>query len=353
MKELSTSAFVSPFYRQFLGFWVLLLVFTTVFMEYPQHVLLAEFIYRNPILPWVLPLIFLSFSTLVLSFQKELLRRSSYTIFHHLGLWPKAEFRSHIFQVWISTHAFLMVYLAFLSIYGIKAQAFLTVSILWLVIFFSFVLHLNQIKKTLSKPIKEKLFSRPFKRLTLPPFSWLMVQLKEKRPLLLLSTKGLSLILLSGFFTSYATGRYDIRWLLFAGLIAAYFHLPILMERMKMEGTSMNWFKSLPSHPWRKSRDHILGLGLILAPEILMIFWRGIEVLSAFEVVYLAIYMLSLVLGLLGLLKWIRLKSFDQRILIPAFFIVFITIIFYFHPLYISIVSFCLFVFMMRHAYEQ
>ncbi len=353
MKELSISAFVSPFYRQYLGFWVLLLVFTTVFMEYPQHVLLAEFIYRNPILPWVLPLIFLSFSMLVLSFQKELLCKPSYAIFHHLGLWPKTEFRSHIFQVWISTHAFFIVYLGFLSIYGIKAHSYLSVFALWLVIIFSFVLHLNQIKKTFSKPIKERLVPRPFKRLTLPPFSWLLVQLKEKRPLLLLSTKGLSLILLSGFFTSYATGRYDIRWLLFAGLIAAYFHLPILMERMKMEATSMNWFKSLPSHPWRKSREHIIGLSLILSPEILMFFWRGIEVLSAFEVGYLAIYMLSLVLGLLGLLKWIRLKSYDQRILIPAFFIVFITIIFSFHPLFISILGLCLFVLMMRHAYEQ
>lgn len=327
MDNINFRLFTIPFYRYYLGFWILVLVFGGVFMEIRQHVLLGKFLFQHPLAFSILPIGFLTFSAFHLAFQLSLLRRHEYQFFHQTGLFP-IQFQVRNWAiVWLSTHTVPVGYLIFLSYFGIEKNAWILLFILWACIFLAIGCSVLLIHRSLGKPIKEAVLLRPRWNGHLPRVSWFALELRQNRPILLLLTKGLSLLLLNGFFLSYLSGSYDQRWLEFGVLCVAFFQIPILMEKNEFENSRMAWFKNLPSPFPKKLLTHLGSLVLVLSPELLFLFWKGLQLSAWNFLIPLPLMLISIVLAVLGLLYKDAGTSFF-RFAFGSFFGYFLLILF-------------------------
>jgi hypothetical protein len=320
-------SFVIPFYRSLLGFWILVLVFGGVLMELKQHILLGRFLFEHTLPFSLLPLGFLAFSGFHLRFQMMILRRREYHIFHQTALLPFRDFAKNWTVIILANHVILIAYLAFLSYFGIEKQAWIALLLLWTMVGCSLALPILLIYRYLSRPLKEAVLIRPRWKGKLPRITWFALELRQNRPVLLLLTKGLSLLLLNGFFLSFRSGSYDHRWLEFGILCVSFFHIPILMEKNEFENSRMAWFRNLPSSFIPKLLTHLGTLVLILFPELLFLFWKGLPQFATDTLFALPLLLVSVVMALLALIYRYPERSF-YRVAFGFFFGCFLLLLF-------------------------
>ncbi|WP_026965804.1 hypothetical protein [Algoriphagus terrigena] len=312
MNDIEFKAFVIPFYRSLLGFWVLALVFGGVFMELKQHILLGKFLFEHPLAFSILPFGFLLYAGFHLRFQLLILRTREYRFFHHTALLPFRIFGKSWTVILLSNHLILIGYLAFLSYFGLEKNAWTLLATLWLVVLFALGISIWLIRRHLCKPLKEAVLIRPRWKGALPRITWFALELRQNRPILLLLTKGLSLLLLNGFFLSFRSGSYDHRWLEFGVLCVAFFQIPILMEKSEFENSRMEWFRNLPRPFTQKMLTHLGTLVLVLFPELLFLLLKGGQQSGLDMLISLPLFLISLVLALQGLVYRFPGNSFFQ-----------------------------------------
>lgn len=352
MNKLQFQAFVIPFYRKFLGFWVLALVFGGVFMELRQHILLGRFAFSYPSAFLILPVSFGIYSFLQLRFQLEQLKLPSYLVFHQLGLWPKVILAKFWIGIWLANHSIFLVYLIFLSFFGVEKHAWGLLFFLWITVILALAFSWLRIYKSLRTTIPEKIWHKPFRHIRLPRFTWLSLHLRQERPLLALGTKILCLILLNGFFNSYSSGTYDIRWLQFGTLAIIFLHFPILLEKVEFENEKLVSLRNLPLRFSQKSANHFWSLTIVLIPELLFLLWNGPKFLNPMEVAELVFLLLSLTVGLMSQISLSRRENFPLQYLIGSFFLFFLFILFGISGWGIGILSIGIFFLGIRDAFE-
>ncbi|OOG77871.1 hypothetical protein [Algoriphagus sp. A40] len=327
MNDADFKAFVIPFYRSLLGFWILVLVFGGVFMELKQHILLGKFLFEHTLPFSLLPLGFLAYSGFHLRFQMAILRRKEYQVFHQTALIPFRDFAKKWAVIILANHFILIAYLVFLSYFGIEKQAWTPLLLLWAVVGFSLALPILLIYRYLGKPLKEAVLIRPRWEGKLPRITWFPLELRQNRPILLLLTKGLSLLLLNGFFLSFRSGNYDHRWLEFGILCVSFFHIPILLEKNEFENSRMAWFRNLPSPFLPKLLTHLGTLVLILFPELLFLFWKVLPLFAPDRLISLPLLLISGVIALLALIYRYPDRYF-YRVAFGSFFGCFLVLLF-------------------------
>lgn len=327
MDKLALLAFVRPFYQKTLGFWTLILLIGGVLMEPAQHILIGRFLFKNPLAFWLLPTSILLFGWIHLRIQVELVRKNEYLIFHQLGLFSTLDFRRFWSQILLLNFSPFLGYFLFLSYFAWEQKALFLGMLLWLlsfgVIFFNFIL----IQKTLHQPLKETIIHRPSVRWTFPRFTWIILSIRNHRPILFLLTKAFSLLLLNGFFFSFQSGDYDIRWLQFGVLIVTYVQLPLILEKSDRELTHQSWTLGLPLSLDSKLGYQLGSLAMLVFPELLFLVWKGL-ISSNFENLLLAILLLSFSCALQVLVYRKRESSSFSNLAAAMFFGLFLAIIF-------------------------
>ncbi len=327
MDKLALLEFVRPFYQKTLGFWTLILLIGGVLMEPAQHILIGRFLFKNPLAFWLLPTSILLFGWIHLRIQVELVRKNEYLIFHQLGLFSTLDFRRFWSQILLLNFSPFLGYFLFLSYFAWEQKALFLGMLLWLlsfgVIFFNFIL----IQKTLHQPLKETIIHRPSVRWTFPRFTWIILSIRNHRPILFLLTKAFSLLLLNGFFFSFQSGDYDIRWLQFGVLIVTYVQLPLILEKSDRELTHQSWTLGLPLSLDSKLGYQLGSLAMLVFPELLFLVWKGL-ISSNFENLLLAILLLSFSCALQVLVYRKRESSSFPNLASAMFFGLFLAIIF-------------------------
>lgn len=327
MDKLALLAFVRPFYQKTLGFWTLILLIGGVLMEPAQHILIGRFLFKNPLAFWLLPTSILLFGWIHLRIQVELVRKNEYLIFHQLGLFSTLDFRRFWSQILLLNFSPFLGNFLFLSYFAWEQKALFLGMLLWLlsfgVIFFNFIL----IQKTLHQPLKETIIHRPSVRWTFPRFTWIILSIRNHRPILFLLTKAFSLLLLNGFFFSFQSGDYDIRWLQFGVLIVTYVQLPLILEKSDRELTHQSWTLGLPLSLDSKLGYQLGSLAMLVFPELLFLVWKGL-ISSNFENLLLAILLLSFSCALQVLVYRKRESSSFPNLASAMFFGLFLAIIF-------------------------
>lgn len=335
-----------------MGFWVLVLVFGGVFMELKQHILLGRFAFTYPSAFVIVPVSFGIYSFLQLRFQLEQLKLPNYLVFHQLGLWPKVVLAKFWIGIWMANHFIFLVYLIFLSYFGVEKNAWHLLFFLWTSVFIALVVSWLRIYKSLRTTIPEKKWNNPFRHIRFPRFTWLSLHLRQERPLLVLGTKIFSLFLLSGFFTSYSSGTYDIRWLQFGTLAVVFLHFPILLEKIDFESEKLVLLRNLPLRISQKVSNHFWSLTLVLFPELLFLIWNGPKFLGPLEMAELVFLLLSLTLGLMSQISLSKEKDFPLQYLSGSFFLFFLCILFGISGWGIGILSIGIFFIGIRDAFE-
>ncbi len=321
-------------------------------MELKQHVLIGRFLFSHPLAFVIVPVIFGIYSFLQLRFQLDQFQQPSYRIFHQLGLWPKVVLAKFWIGIWMATHFIFIVYLLFLSYFGGEKNAWGLLFFLWTTVFIVLVFSWLRIYKALSSTIPEKKWHKPFRHIRLPRFTWLSLHLRQERPLLILGTKILCLILLSGFFNSYSSGPYDIRWLRFGTLGVAFLHFPILLEKVEFENEKLAFLRNLPLRMTQKAANHFWSLTLVLIPELLFLLWNGPKFLDSRHVAELMFLLISLTLGLFSQISLSKRKDFPLQYLIGSFFLLFLFILFGISGWGIGLLGLTIFYIGIRDAFE-
>jgi hypothetical protein len=327
MNKVAKFAFIQPFYQKTLGLWAVILVIGGVLMEAKQHVLLARFLFKNPEAFWIVPMMFLLFALVHLRIQLELLRRNNYLVFHQLGLFSEKDLSLFWAKIILANFSPILTYFLFLSYFAWEKAAFGLGLALWssTIILLGFTFW--KIRKTLHHPLREAIYHRPAIRWAFPRFTWILLSLRQHRPVLVLLTKASGILLLNGFFYSYQSGIYDLRWLQFGILCVAYTQLPLIFEKTEKETEQQSWVLALPLTLKEKLGYQLGSLILLVSPELFFLVWKG--ALSAFSThLALGVLLLSFVCTL-----QVLVYSKNEIIRLPhqagaLFFLVFLAIIF-------------------------
>lgn len=352
MNKVAVHAFIRPFYQKTMGLWAFVLIFGGVLMEWKQHVLLGRFFFKNPIAFWLLPAAFLVFSLVHLRIQLGQLRKNNYLIFHQLGLFTRNESGKFWSQIILSNHSPLLAYFFFLSFFAWEQNKIPQGTILWLSVICLLGFNLWKIQRTLHFPLKEEVIKQPSVRWTFPRFTWVILSMRQNRPILLLLTKALGLLLLNGFYLSFQSGGYDFRWMQFGILCVSYLQLPLILEKTDTEVQRQSWVLALPLQLSHKLGYQLGSLGILIFPELLFLGWKGFHASHLNEYLILGIQCLSFVAGL-QLLAYQKGKRFKfPQLVAGAFFLAFLGIVYGLPWIGFSIPIALLFLIQMRSPYQ-
>lgn len=275
MNKVAKIAFIQPFYQKTLGLWAVILVIGGVLMEAKQHVLLARFLFKYPVAFWLIPVMFLLFALVHLRIQVELLRRNNYLVFHQLGLFSEKDLSLFWAKIILANFSPFLIYFLFLSYFAWEQAAFGLGLVLWSSTMILLGYTFWKIRKTLHHPLREAIYYRPAIRWAFPRFTWILLSLKQHRPVMVLLTKASGLLLLNGFFYSYQSGTYDLRWLQFGILCVAYTQLPLIFEKTEKETGQQSWVLALPLTLKDKLGYQLGSLILLVSPELFFLVWKG------------------------------------------------------------------------------
>lgn len=333
MNELFFKSFVIPFYKAFLGFFILIILVFGVFMELKQHLMIAERLLQNTTGFYSILLIFLSFAIAQQRFQLRLMNDKRYRIFHHFGFLTWRQLAWSFLPVWVANHLLILLYGALLSFVAIGIDTCGKLVILWIFIAGIFLADLSTTYLKLKKPFPDyiRVRSRIFKKLKFQ--FWFLMHLREKRTLLILAVKLVSIILLNGFFYAFSTGSYDLRWLEFGLLCASFAHFPIWLDKHAFESDQLSYFHAMPLRFGWKLKQHSITIMLILLPEFMLLIYRFGSVKNLANLLFLLLLLQALNIGIYGLIKGRSTLSESLTSGYLVFIILFLLVIFSFHPL--------------------
>ncbi|SFT90339.1 hypothetical protein SAMN04489724_2685 [Algoriphagus locisalis] len=336
MNELFFKTFVITFYRAFLGFFILVILIFGVFMEMKQHLLIAERLLQNSTGFYTILLLFLVYAFAQKRFQFRLLNDKHYRIFHQLGFFNWSQLGRSFLPVWLANHALIVAYSVLLTYVGVGIQAEGKLGILWIFLLGLFVADISILYFKLKKPFPEstRVRSAIFKKLRFE--FWFLMHLNENRTLLFLAVKIISIFLLNGFFYFYSGGGYDLRWLEFGLLCAAYTHFPIWLEKAAFESEQLSYFHNMPISFSRKLWQHSIAILLILFPELVLLVYKFDTVQNLPDLFFLLILLISMNMGIYGLIKWRKAIEKALKLGYLVFFFLFLLVIFGLPPLAIS-----------------
>jgi len=352
MNKIGLFAFVRPFYRKTLGLWVSILLVGGVLMEVKQHVLLGRFFFKNPLVFLILPSALFLFGWVHLTIQKKLLQNKEYLVFHQLGLFSKKDFWLFWIRILLANFSPLIGYFLFLSYFAWEQQALLKGGVLWGTLLVSLFINYSQIRQILIKPLKDRTIYRPFFTRPFPRFTWLLLSLRQNRPILLLITKAFSLLILNGFFYAFQSGNYDLRWLQFGILCVSFFQFPLILEKTEKEIEQQTWLLSLPLPIPVKLFYQIGSLILLVLPEMLFLSWKGLNSSFPSDYITLAIVLISDMIALQFLIYQKKEVSSFPNWLAGLFFLLFLGVIFGFPWWIVFLLTFTLLIHHIRSPYH-
>ncbi|WBL41738.1 hypothetical protein PBT90_13345 [Algoriphagus halophytocola] len=352
MNKLFFKTFVVTFYRAFLGFFILLILVFGVFMEMKQHLLIAERLLQNSTGFHAILLIFLGYAFAQKRFQFRLLNHKHFRMFHQLGFFTWSQLGRNFLPVWLANHSLILAYSILLTYVGIGIRSGGKLLILWLFLIGLFLADITLLYFKLKKPFPEstRVRSAIFKKLKFE--FWFLMHLRENRTLLILAVKIISIFLLNGFFYFYSGGGYDLRWLEFGLLCAAYCHFPIWMEKAAFEAEQLSYFHNMPISFSRKLWQHSVPILGILFPEIALIIYRFGSFENLPDLFFLLILLISLNMGIYGLVKWRNVQEKALKLGYLVFFFLFLLVIFGLPPLAISALCLIPFLVSVRSRYS-
>lgn len=351
MGDFLIKSVVYPFYKAYLGFFILMVVVLGVFMELKQHVMIAKKVLENN--HWFLGIMlaFVIYSIFQFRFQRKLLLNHKYQIFQKLSFLPFSAFSKHFLPVWASNHALLILYSILLSVVCFQIHSWPKLILVWGILAISLILSVFYTYQTLKGFYPEKLISRTRLIKVKPFFLWFPTHLKENRPLLLLGIKAFCLFLMSGFFYSYFLGGYDSRWLAFGLLVCAFINYPILLEKLEFTENQLYYFRNLPLSYAKKILREFLIFMILISPEILLLIYQGSALENRMDQFNLISFWMGLNFGLYALILFVK-ENPNPTLFIISFFSLFLAIIFGINLLLLAIGLFLIFGISIRSPYQ-
>ncbi|PZX52134.1 hypothetical protein LV84_03543 [Algoriphagus ratkowskyi] len=352
MNELFFKSFVIPFHKAFLGFFILVILVFGVFMELKQHLMIAERLLENTAGFYSFLLVFLLYAVAQQQFQRRLMNGTRFRIFHQLAFLSFRQLNWNFLPVWLANHAILLLYASLLTYVGFEIGDLAKLPILWGFLVVVFLIDISLLYSKVKKPFPDhvRVRSRWFKKLNFE--YWFLMHLRENRTMLILAVKLISIILLNGFFYSFHSGDYDLRWLEFGLLCACYAHFPIWLEKNEFESEQLTYFQNMPVRVALKLRQHSTTIIIILLPELILLIYKYGNRETLLNLAFLLLLFLALNMGIFGLIKIRKNYSNSLSAAYLVFFILFILVIFGVHPIMISMISLIPFFISIRSSYS-
>lgn len=276
MIKVVVKTIAKPFYEAHAGFFFLLFFIAGGFMRSNEHIALATYIADSFFLTIIVLLCFLLYHFKLLLFTRSLLSAEANFFIRRL-ICASVQIRIlTIGFVFISLSAVPLFYAFFLSFFMFDADAFLKIG--WLFTYFIaiFMLYFALLTRQILRPISDiktnfitrfisTKFSRPF-------VLWFPTYLIQSRPLLVLSTKVLSIILLTFCFSSYDVSEYDWRYLGMCVVIAMSANLVLSHTFFEFSVKSLNFLRGMPISAFERIAFYVAVVSILMIPEIIVLF---------------------------------------------------------------------------------
>ena len=284
MNQFMIKMLVLPFYRAHTGFFILLFLLAFGFIRNTEHLAIATFFSANTQLLLLLMLIWSIYYLRSIFFIRYWMQLSqNFYWMQQFILLPRVRQMSGFWIAQLMINLPIAFYGFFIAVQGINQGYWLNVA---LILFYSLVmvvLPAFYYRKVLFSVYPEARQSRLgayiSRKWRKPRWLWFLSYLLKFKPLLLLFTKLLSLLLIIVVFNLYHTDTYDWRLLGIGVFVAFYFNGVLVYNKLQFDTVKMPGLLNLPVSSGRRSIQHLLEYVLLVIPEWIVMFryWPGEE----------------------------------------------------------------------------
>lgn len=260
------------FYIQNSGFFLLLLFFGVGFLSGKEHVAIASSIAQSPVL--------LFYTMIGWSIYLWATFRFSLGAFSSKeNLWIRNIIFYNTRQQWhmlltmqTALSAPIITYGAFTGIFMLQHHHWANLGTLLGYICIGNVLPVYIYRQQLAQPVSHtrpnKLKAAINKWAATPAWLWPLNNLLHFRPLLYLTTKGLSIAVLIAFTVMDDVQVYDWRWLNIGILLVSMINITRILELFKFYKQSVQWIMNMPLPGIKRAVLQWSGILLLMLPEI-------------------------------------------------------------------------------------
>jgi len=298
--NILTRSFVVGFYRQRVGFFLLVIALAFGIMTSREHTALAALITENLIALLLCTLTWVFYLIMVLHYCRRIFSDPAYRFIYELRfLQVFARWKS-----WLAIAAGMLapvwLYAAFIAATGFKngipSAGILITCIVALLLATACLFLERRLHTPLAAyaPSRKANISRlPYKR----PVSWIFWSLEwliRERGLTLLLTKSATLFLLAGVLPLYEPERYDLRLPAFLFLVTGAIHAGLSQELFHWENSAYLNRRALPVPLIRRYTEATLVHAAMLLPEIILSLRYGWKLFTLAEWLSLQFFLISL-----------------------------------------------------------
>ncbi len=275
LKSTIINAFGISFYKDFIGFFLLVLFFGGGMMRTHDHYLLSLAISSNLLLLGIFLIITTTYTAFQLYHFKRKVSHSNHSIFKQLTLLN----RQRKYQIWLLTyfvtHLLPIVYFVLIgynAFFTNDSYVLLTLLLVYVTltaIGYPILLDylIGQIFYESKSLSRSNLFNLPFGL-------WYINELIINKGLLLFGVKCVSIYALSLFLATYNPAIYDQRWIVLGIFIASLANYFIYQQKEAFESRKCIWYRSLPLKISFKSLNAFTFLLVVNILELLIIIFK-------------------------------------------------------------------------------
>jgi len=265
-------AYGITFYKDFIGFFLLVLFFAGGMMRGSDHYLLSLAISSNLFLLSLFLLIITLYTSLQIYHFNKRNSQPSYAVFKHLTLLPQVSKYKIWLTIYITTHLLTIIYVCMVGYntlfvnHNYMVFAGLLLYVLLIVLLYPIIVN-SRLKNSFygGRVIRS---SYHFK---LPYSLWFISALISNKTILFLGAKGVSIYTISLFLDTYNSVLYDFRWLLLGIFLTSFANFFIYDQKAIFESKKCDWYRSVSLKPLKKSANAVIFLLTINMMELFII----------------------------------------------------------------------------------
>lgn len=284
MNQFMIKMLVLPFYRAHTGFFILLFLLAFGFIRNTEHLAIATYFSANTQLLLLLMLVWGMYYLRSIIFTRNWMQQSqNFYWMQQFILLPRIPQISGFWLAQLLINLPMTFYGFFIAVQGINQGYWLNVSLILSYSLVTIVLPAIFYRKVLygvyPEASQSSLGIYICRKWEKPRWLWFPSYLLKFKPLLLLFTKLLSLLLIIAVFNLYYTDTYDWRLLGIGVFVAFYLNGVLVYNKLHFDTVKMSGLLNLPLTASRRTLQHMLDYALLVIPEWMVMFryWPGEE----------------------------------------------------------------------------
>ncbi len=290
---------VKEYYRQNAVFIFAVLMFSFGFLRSMEHITIIKMALKLPSLLALTFLIWALHALKVILFSLRMFESRNNEFLYHIRLFSPAKRFLAFGLMQFNLIQLTFLYALWMIKIGIEEKQFSSVLA---IIFFNILLIISGIiayEFRIKRPNAVSVTTKPVQsflaKFRTPSYLFFIRYLFSKQPILLLSTKLFSCLVLVGICNLYPTDAYDERLLALGGLFAAAAHTVFCQHYFSFENQYLSFSRNLPLVHQQRLSSYLFAYSILLLPETIILVRNLPDGVSYIFALQLIVFILSMI----------------------------------------------------------